>query len=326
MRIAVVGAGAIGGLLTVRLALAGHEITVVDVGKHLRAIRRHGLKLLGLDGGERTVCLALTAANPADAGPQDLVILAVKTQVLPEVVAYLPPMLAEQTVILPVQNGVPWWYFYKHGGAHDGRRIDAVDPDGILSRHVDTDRVIGCVVYPAAEIVAPGVIRHVEGDRFTLGELDNSITERASRLAATLVDAGFKSFVIEDIRGEIWLKLLGNVSFNHICALTYATMLDVIRLPATRELARQMMEESQAIANRLGITLRLPIEKRIAGAEKVGAHRPSTLQDVEAGRPLELGSQITAVLELGRLTGVSTPYTQAVHALVTLLNQTRCRT
>jgi 2-dehydropantoate 2-reductase len=322
MRIAIVGAGAIGGLLGVRLIQAGHTVTLIDIGRHLQAIREHGLGLIGTDGREILVHPHLATASMAEAGPQDLVILAVKSYTLPQIAPQLHQMVGAGTAVISVQNGIPWWYFQKHGGVHEGRRIESIDPAGIITRHLDPERIIGCVVYPAAEISRPGVIRHIEGNRLPLGELDGSETPRVTGLAGLLNEAGFKSFVLTDIRGEIWLKLLGNLSFNHICALTRATMVDVCRFEPTRELARRMMEEAETIANRLGVTLRLPIAKRIEGAEKVGAHRPSTLQDVLAGLPLELGPVITAVAELGRITGVETPYTDAIHALVALLDRT----
>jgi 2-dehydropantoate 2-reductase len=322
MKICVIGAGAIGGLLAVRLAEAGEQVTVVDQGEHLQAIQRNGLKLLMADGSEHLTRSLEASAGLRDIGPQDVVILAVKTQVLPVIAPHLAGVMHDDTVIVPMQNGLPWWYFQKHGGEHDGRSIECLDPDGTLAAHVDVDRLLGCVVFPAGEIVSPGVIRHTEGNRFPLGELDGSDSPRAQTLVQTFTNAGFKSFLLEDIRAEIWLKLIGNLSFNPISALTHATLVDICQYPPSRALAESLMEEAQAVANTLGITLRVSIEKRIAGAENVGKHKTSMLQDVEAGRSLELEAIMGAVVELGRLTGVATPGIDAIYALVKLLDKT----
>jgi 2-dehydropantoate 2-reductase len=322
MKICVVGAGAIGGMLAVRLAEAGEEVTVVDQGAHLQAIQRSGLKLLMADGSEHLTRSLEATASIGDVGPQDVVILAVKSQVLAVIAHQLGGLLHDDTIILPMQNGLPWWYFHKHGGEYDGRPIECLDPNGELAAHIDVDRILGCVVFPAGEIVSPGVIRHTEGNRFPLGELDGSDSPRARAAVQMFTDAGFKSFVVDDIRGEIWLKLLGNLSFNPISALTHSTMVDICQYPPGRGLAESLMEEAQAVANHLGISMRVSIEKRIAGAEKVGKHKTSMLQDVEAGRGLELEAIMGAVVELGRLTGVATPAIDAIYALVKLLDKT----
>ncbi len=322
MKICVVGAGAIGGLLAVRLSQAGEQVTVVDQGAHLQAIRRSGLKLLMADGSEHVARSLEAVASIRQAGPQDVVILALKGHVLAEIAPELGSLMGDDTRILPMQNGLPWWYFHKHGGEHEGRPIECLDPDGRLAAHVDVDRVIGCVVFPAGEIVSPGVVRHTEGNRFPLGELDGSDTERARTLVDMFTNAGFKSFVLDDIRAEIWLKLLGNLSFNPISALTHATLVDICQYPPSRALAQSLMEEAQTVANSLGITLRVSIEKRIAGAEKVGKHKTSMLQDVEAGRGLELEAIMGAVVELARLTGIATPRIHAIYALAKLLDKT----
>jgi len=322
MKICVVGAGAIGGLLAVRLAKSGALVTVVDRGAHLQAIQRNGLKLLMADGSEHLTRSLEATANIGNAGPQDVVILAVKTQILPAIAPQLGSLMNDDTVILPMQNGLPWWYFQKAGGEYDGRRIECLDPDGRLAAHVDVDRVLGCVVFPAGEVVSPGVVRHTEGNRFPLGELDGSDSARARALVEMFTDAGFKSFVLDDIRAEIWLKLLGNLSFNPISALTHATLEDICRYPPSRALAKSLMQEAQAVANSLGITLRVSIDKRIAGAEKIGSHKTSMLQDVEAGRGLELEAIMGAVAELACLTGIATPGIDAIYALVKLLDKT----
>ena len=322
MKICVVGAGAIGGMLAVRLEEAGEDVTVVDQGAHLQAIQRGGLKLLMADGSEHLTRSLEATASIGDVGPQDVVILAVKSQVLAVIARQLGGLLDDDTVILPMQNGLPWWYFHKHGGEYDGRPIECLDPNGELAAHIDANRILGCVVFPAGEIVSPGVVRHTEGNRFPLGELDGSDSPRARAAVQMFTDAGFKSFVVDDIRGEIWLKLLGNLSFNPISALTHSTMVDICQYPPGRELAESLMEEAQAVANHLGISMRVSIEKRIAGAEKVGKHKTSMLQDVEAGRGLELEAIMGAVVELGRLTGVATPAIDAIYALVKLLDKT----
>jgi 2-dehydropantoate 2-reductase len=322
MKVCVVGAGAIGGLLAVRLAESGEQLTIVDQGEHLQAIQRNGLKLLMADGTEHLSQSLQASASMRDIGLQDVVILAVKSQILPVVAAQLSSIVHDDSVIVPMQNGLPWWYFQKHGGRHDGHRIDCLDPDGTLAAHIDVDRILGCVVFPAGEIVAPGVVRHTEGNRFPLGELDGSTSPRADALVQMFTNAGFKSFVLDDIRAEIWLKLLGNLSFNPISALTHATLVDICQYPPSRALAKTLMEEAQAVANSLGIQLRVPIEKRIAGAESVGKHKTSMLQDVEAGRSLELEAIMGAVMELARLTGVATPGIDAIYALVKLLDKT----
>ncbi|HUJ76517.1 MAG TPA: 2-dehydropantoate 2-reductase [bacterium] len=322
MKICVVGAGSIGGLVGAKLALAGEEVTLVDVGAHLEAIRKNGLKLIGPDGAESVVRPAKATASMQEAGAQDVVILALKTNVIASVAQGMRALFGPRTVIVPVQNGLPWWYFHKHGGEFEGRRMESCDPTGEIGQHIDSNSVIGCVVYPAGEVTAPGVVHHVEGDRFPVGELDGKETERVKRVSELFVKAGFKSPVLDNIRSEIWLKLWGNMSFNPISALTHATLVDLCQFTPTRDLAADMMREAQAIANKLGIEFRVPLEKRIAGAEKVGKHKTSTLQDVEQGRALELDALIGAVIELGRLTQTPTPHIDSVYALVKLLDKT----
>lgn len=321
MKICIYGAGAIGGLLAARLALAGHDLAVIDQGDHLEAIRRQGLTL-EVGGRRQTVRELHASDDPASVGPSDLVVLAVKSHHLPRIAPLTAPLLHAKTAVLSTQNGVPWWYFHKLPGPYEGYTIRTVDPENTISRHIHADRVIGCVVYPAAEIVAPGVIRHIEGDRLPLGELDGAAGKRIEQLSATLVDAGFKAPILPDIRSEIWLKLWGNMSFNPISALTHANLADICRYPPTRELAAAMMREAQAIGEALGARFRLPLEKRISGAEKVGAHKTSTLQDVEAGRALEVDALLGAVVELGELTGTAAPCLKAVNACVKLLDKT----
>jgi 2-dehydropantoate 2-reductase len=322
MKICVVGAGAIGGLMGARFALAGQEVTLIDLGAHLAAIRSDGLKLIGPEG-EEVVARELEATDDmAEAGPQDLVVIAVKAHQIAALAPEMRALFGNDTAVLTVQNGIPWWYFQNHGGKFDGHRIEAVDPGGAIAANIETERIVGCVVYPAGAVVAPGVIRHVEGNRFPVGELDGAASARVEAIAELFNGSGFKSYVLDDIRSEIWLKLWGNLSFNPISALSHATMVDICRLGLTRELAATMMREAQTIAHKLGIEFRHTIERRLEGAEKVGKHKTSMLQDVEAGRALEVEALVGAVVELARLTDTPTPHIDAVHALVTLLNQT----
>lgn len=322
MKICVIGAGAIGGLMAAHLARTGETVSVIDVGDHLKAIQKNGIKLIKPDGSEDVVTNIRAVDSYDEAGLQNLVILAVKSHVLSEVASKLEPLLGEDTIILPLQNGIPWWYFQRFDVPYENQPVESVDPGGKIAAAIDPERIIGCVVYPAGEIVSPGVIRHVEGNRFPIGELDGSTTERAENLVALITKAGFKSFVLDDIRSEIWLKLWGNLSFNPISALTHATLVDICRFPLTRQLAADMMREAQQVAEHLGASFRLPLEKRIEGAEKVGKHKTSMLQDVEAGRALEIDAIISVVVEFGRMTGIETPNINAVHALVRLLDQT----
>jgi 2-dehydropantoate 2-reductase len=322
MNYCVVGAGAIGGLLGARLSLAGEDVTFIErPGPHLDAIREKGLKLLMHEGEELVARGVKITEDMAQAGVQDVVIIAVKAYQIPAIAAPMRALFGPDTAVITIQNGIPWWYFHKHGGEFEGRRLESVDPSGEIDANIEPDRIIGCVVYPAAEIIAPGVIKHVEGNRFPVGELNGSTSERVERIAQSLNNAGFKSFVLDNIRAEIWLKAWGNLSFNPISALTQATLVDICQFPLTRELAARMMEEAQAIANKLGVTFRLSIEKRIAGAESVGRHKTSMLQDVEAGRPLEVEALVGTVVELGRVTSTPTPHIDAVYALVKLLDK-----
>jgi len=322
MRICVLGAGSIGGHLAVLFEKAGHEVTVVARGANLDAIRRNGLKLINEDGTEQVARNLHATDDPRRAGKQDLVILAVKAHQVEPIAADLEALFHDDSVLIPMQNGIPWWYFQRHGGPYEGTVVRTVDPDGTIMRTIDPQRIVGCVVYPAATLVAPGVVRHIEGNRYPLGELDGSTTERVTRLTEAFVGAGLKSPVLENIRSEIWLKLWGNLTFNPISALTHSTLVDICQFPLSRALAEVMMIEAQAVANKLGIHFRVPVEKRIAGAEKVGKHKTSMLQDVEAGREPEIDALVGSVIELARLTHTETPYIDAIYALVKLLGRT----
>jgi 2-dehydropantoate 2-reductase len=325
MRICVVGAGAMGGFMGAMLAAAGDDVSLVTLGDQLTAYQRNGVRLLMADGSERVISQVRATDDARRLGRHDTVILAVKAHQIEAVAPSLPFLFGPDTTVVTIQNGIPWWYFYRHVGPFDGHRIVCLDPNGVLTTHIPAERIIGCVAYPAAEVVAPGVIRHVEGVRFPVGELDGSASDRVTRISARFIAAGFKSPVLADVRSEIWLKAIGSLAFNPISALTRATLVDICRFPETRELATHMMHEAEQIATKLGVTLRLPIERRIAGAEQVGAHKTSMLQDVEAGQPLEIEALVHAVLELGRLTETPTPFTQAVYACVKLLDRTISR-
>jgi len=322
MKICVVGAGSIGGMLGAKLALSGEDVALIARGPHLDAIRKNGLKLVAHDGAESVAKNVKATSSMAEVGVQDVVILGMKAQQLPPVAADLRVMFGPDTVVVPTQNGVPFWYFQKHGGELDGRVVESVDPGGVCVKNIEPERIVGCVVYPAAEIAAPGVIRVIEGDRFPIGELDGSETERAKRISDAVVRAGYKSPILPNIRSEMWLKLWGNLTFNPISALSHSTLVDICQYPPSRDLAAKMMTEAQAIANKLGIEFRVPLDKRIAGAEKVGKHKTSMLQDVEVGRVLEIDALVGAVVELGRMTDTPTPHIDAVYALVKLLSTT----
>ena len=322
MKIAIIGAGAIGGLVGARLALAGEEVTFVVRGANLAAIRDNGFKLIEHDGTEQVTRQVRATSSYDEAGPQDVVILALKAHQVDAVVDELPKLFGEHTTVITMQNGIPFWYFQRHAGVHEGHIVQSVDPTGLLLKKIPAERIIGCVVYPASMLVAPGVVRHTEGDRFPLGELDGSMTPRITALSEVFVRAGFKAPVLDNIRAEIWLKLWGNLSFNPISALTHSTLVDICQYPLARELAAAMMTEAQEVANKLDITFRVSLEKRIAGAEKVGKHKTSMLQDIEAGRDPEIDALVGSVIELGKLTQTPTPRMDTVYALVKLLAKT----
>ncbi|MDP9892560.1 2-dehydropantoate 2-reductase [Variovorax boronicumulans] len=322
MKIAVIGAGAIGGLVGAKLALAGEDVTFIVRGANLAAIKANGFKLVSAEGEEQVARNVKATDSYDEAGPQDIVILAMKAHQVEAVANDVPKLFGPETMVVTMQNGIPYWYFHNHGGALAGTPVRSVDPTGLVSAKVPAERVIGCVVYPASELIAPGVVKHIEGDRFPVGELDGSSSERVNRVSACFTGAGFKAPVLDNIRAEIWLKLWGNLTFNPISSLSHSTLVDICQYPPSRDLAAAMMREAQAVAHKLGIEFRVTLEKRIAGAEKVGKHKTSMLQDVEAGRAPEIDALVGAVVELARLTDTSTPHIDTVYTLVKLLART----
>jgi 2-dehydropantoate 2-reductase len=322
MKICIVGAGAIGGMLGVKLALTGHEVTLILRGANLEAVRQNGMRLIEDDGTELLARPTRVTSVIAEAGVQDVVILGMKAHQVAAIAAELPALMHDETRVVTMQNGIPWWYFHKLPGAWEGTPVKAVDPDGTIAQHINVDRIIGSVVYPASEVIQPGVIKVIEGNRFSLGELDGSDTPSIRAIADAFKAAGFKAPISRDIRSEIWLKVWGNLSFNPISALTHATLEDICLYAPTRELAAAMMREAQTIGEALGVQFKVSLDKRIAGAQAVGQHKTSMLQDVEQGRPLELQALVAAVMELGRITQTPTPTIDAVYALTSLLANT----
>jgi 2-dehydropantoate 2-reductase len=321
LKIAIIGVGAIGGYVGARLAHAGEDVTFIARGANLDALRTRGIRLVMGDGSEQVVPRVNATSDYAVAGPQDAVILAMKAHQVAAVAMDVPKLFGPDTVVVPMQNGIPFWYFHRHGGPLEGSKVCSVDPTGAISENIPGERIIGCVVYPAAELLGPGIVKHIEGDRFPVGEPDGTSSERVKRVSECLTRCGLKAPVLDDIRAEIWLKLWGNLTFNPISALSRATLAAICQYPPTRELAYGMMTEAQSIAGKLNIAFRVTIEKRIAGAERVGDHKTSMLQDVEAHRPLETDALLGSVIEMARLTDTPTPQLDAVYALTKLLER-----
>jgi 2-dehydropantoate 2-reductase len=321
MKVCIVGAGAIGGYMAVRIANAGHNVSVIARGPHLAAIKDRGMKLI--EENDEFVAENLTATEfVGELGPMDVVLLALKAHQIVPIVNDMSVLLGPNTVIVTLQNGIPWWYFQNFAGDYANQVVETVDPGGLLFNSIDPDRLIGCIAYPATTISKPGVIQHIEGNRFPVGELSGMKTERVQMVSDLFAESGFKSRILDDIRSEIWLKLWGNLTFNPISALTHSTLVDICQFPLTRQLAAEMMTEAQTVGERLGAHFRIPMEKRIAGAESVGKHKTSMLQDVEAGKPIEIESMLGAVIELAEVTGVQTPTLRAIYACVSLLDKT----
>lgn len=316
MKICIFGAGAIGGYMGAKLAQVGADVSLVARGQHLAAMRNNGLTLI--EGGETTNVPVTVCENPAELGEQDYVIVTLKAHSVPPVVQKMQPLIGEHTTIVSGVNGLPWWYFHKIGGTLEGTRLESVDPANAQWNGFGPDRVLGCVVYPAAEVSEPGVVRHIEGNRFSLGEPDGSKSDRAIALSQALSAAGLKAPVRPKLRDEIWIKLWGNLSFNPISALTHATLDVLCTDVGTRSVARNMMLEAQEIAEKLGVKFPIDVERRIDGGAAVGAHRTSMLQDLDAGRPMEIDALVRSVQELGNITKSATPTIDTVLALIAL--------
>lgn len=320
MKFVIVGAGATGGFLGARLARAGEDVTLIARGPHLAAMRARGVAVHSPDGD--FVAHPACTDDLAVVGGADVVFLTVKAHSLPALAPQLGPLLGPDTAVVTAQNGLPWWYFERYDGPLAGTRLESVDPGGVIAAAIPTRRVLGCVVYPATRLAEPGVIEHIEGNRFTVAELDDQRSERREAIAAALVRAGLKCPGRTRLRHEIWLKLLGNVAFNPISALTRATLVDIARLPETRAVARAVMEEADQTARALGVALEISVEQRLAGAANVGAHKTSMLQDVETGRTLEIEALVGAVVELAALLNVPAPHLRTVYACTKLLDRT----
>ncbi|MCF3948910.1 2-dehydropantoate 2-reductase [Acidiphilium iwatense] len=314
MKVCIFGAGAIGGFLGVMLERAGCEVSMVARGAHLETMRRDGVRLL-MENAEHHARPHCTG-DPAELGPQDYVIICLKAHSIPAVVDRMIPLLGNDTSVVTAVNGIPYWYFHRHGGEREGATLESVDPGGRQWEILRPERAIGCVVNPATEVVEPGVIKHVYGDKFPLGEPSGERTERIVRLATAMEAAGLKAPIRDNIRDEIWLKLWGNLCFNPISALTGATLDKIAHDPDTRALAKAMMLEAKSIGDRLGVHFRVDVERRIDGAGAVVGHKTSMLQDLERGRPMEIDALVTVVQELGALVGVPTPTIDTVLALI----------
>ena len=321
MRLSVVGAGAIGGIIAARLALAGETVTaVVRDAARRRAIAEEGFGVIETSGECRRARGLKAVASMREAGPQDVVIIAVKAHQIAALVPGIRALFAPETAVVTLQNGLPWWYFERAGGAYEGRRLAALDPDGAIAKAIEAERIIGGVAYIAAELAGPALVRHGGGNRLPLGELDGRASARAERLSAALARAGIEAPVTRDIRAELWFKLWGNACYNPLGALSHATVGEISRYPPTRALVGAMMEELRALAGKFGVVFRQSVAERMASAERIAAHRTSMLQDVEAGRALEVEALMGAVVELGRMTATPLPHFEAVHASVALLD------
>ena len=320
MRIAIYGAGAIGALLGAKLAASGQDVVLIARGPHLRAMQAHGVRGVSPLGDIQAHPTATD--DSSSVGPVDFLFLAVKAHGLTEVAPLLPPLLGPETAVVSAQNGMPWWYFQCHGGPWEGTRLESVDPGGVIAAAVDPERIIGCVVYPSAVVLEPGVIQHTEGDRFAIGELDGTTSERCRTLSSALAGAGLRAPIRSRIRHDIWAKLLGNVAFNPISAITRATLSEITAHPEAAALARAVMDEVDAVATSLGVQVPVSVEQRFAGAAAVGPHKTSMLQDLEAGRPMELDAIVGAVVELGDKLSIPMPHTRSLYACAKLLSST----
>jgi 2-dehydropantoate 2-reductase len=319
MRFLIAGAGAIGAYIGARMAKAGFDVTLFARGPHLRAMQERGVQVKGAEGD--FVARPAIAASLEEVGPVDVVLLGVKAHSLPQLAPQLRPVLGPETTVVSTQNGIPWWYFQGFGGEWEGLRLERVDPGGVISSAIEAHRVVGSIVYFSAEIPSPGVIQHIEGNRISLGEPNGSRTDRCRRIAEALIASGLRCPITTRIRHEIWVKVLGNASLNPVSALTRATLVKMARDPGVCSVIRSIMEEVEAVSNKVGLQLPVSIDQRIAGAEKVGEHKTSMLQDLEAGRPMELEALVGAVVELGERVGLPMTCTRTVYHCAKLLAQ-----
>jgi len=317
VRVAILGAGATGGFLGARLAKAGADVVLIARGPHLEAMRRDGLRLIEPDG-ESTVRVEATDDLGAILGA-DAVFVTLKAHSVPAIAEGLAANLGAETAVVSAQNGIPWWYFQRYGGELEGTYLETVDPGGKVARAIDPGRVIACIVYPATSVVGPGIVRHIDGEKFSLGELDGVKTQRVLALSSVLTSAGLKAPVQSRIRQELWVKLLGNAVFNPLSALTRASLGEMAESPVLAPIVRAAMEEVDAVARRLGVEIPVTIDQRIRGAARVGAHKTSMLQDMEAGRPMEIDAVVGSVVELAGRLNVPVPHLQTTYACVKLL-------
>jgi 2-dehydropantoate 2-reductase len=323
MKFLIAGAGAIGAYIGARMAQAGFDVTLYARGQHLHAMQESGVRVKCAEGG--FVARPIIASTLEEVGPVDVVFLGVKAHGLTQLAPQLRPVLGPATTVVSMQNGIPWWYFQGFGGRWEGMRLERVDPGGVISGAIEAHRVVGSIVYFATEITAPAVIQHIEGDRVTLGEPDGTRSDRSRRIAEVLIASGLRCPVTTRIRHEIWVKLLGNASLNPVSALTRATLGEMLRDPDVRSLIRNIMQEVEAVSHKLGMELPVSVDQRIAGAEKVGGHKTSMLQDIEAARPTELDALVGAVVELGERVGLPMPYTRTVYSCTKLLAEHAAR-
>lgn len=319
MRFLIAGAGAIGAYVGARLARAGFDVTLFARGPHLKAMQEHGVRVRSVEGDFEARPRIIGSLE--EAGPTDVILLGVKAHSLPQLAPQLRPALGPQTTVVSTQNGIPWWYFQGIGGPWEGLRLESIDPEGVISAAIEACRVVGSIVYFSTEIPEPGVIQHTEGNRISLGEPDGTRSDRCRRIAESFVASGLRCPITTHIREEIWVKILGNASFNPVSALTRATLVQMVRDPGTAELIRNIMQEVEAVSHKLGLELPVSIDQRIAGAEKVGEHKTSMLQDLETGRPMELEALVGSVVELGERLGLALPHTRVIYTCAKLLNR-----
>ena len=319
MRFLIAGAGAIGAYIGARMAQAGFDVTLFARGPHLRAMQRNGVQVKSGEGD--FAARPNIAASLDEVGPVDVVLLGVKAHGLPQLAPHLKPLLGPDTTVVSTQNGIPWWYFQGFGGEWDGLRLERIDPGGVISSAIDARRVVGSIVYFSTEVISPGVIQHIEGNRISIGEPDGSRSDRVRRIAEALIASGLRCPISARLRHEIWVKVLGNASLNPVSALTRATIVQMVSDPGVCSVIRNIMQEVEAVSQKLGMELPVSIDQRIAGAEKVGEHKTSMLQDLEAGRPMELEALVGAVVELGERVGLPMTYTRTVYNCAKLLAQ-----